>query len=118
MNLQVVFYRTETGSEPVRKWLKVLSKDEKKIIGTEIKTVQIGWSLGTPLLKKLDKDLWEIRCKLDNKIARIIITLYKDSIVLLHGFIKKSQKTPLKDLKLAKRRRDTYGHYCQCIAGR
>ena len=109
---RVIFYQTETGNEPVKEWLKGLSKDEKKIIGIEIKTVQIGWQvgcpLGTSLLRKLDKNLWEIRCNLDNKIARILFTLYKDSMVLLHGFIKKSQKTPLKDLHLAKRRRDAY----------
>lgn len=107
--LQVVFYRTENGNEPVRAWLKELPQNEKKIIGTEIKTVQIGWPLGMPLVRKLDKDLWELRCKLDNKIARVLFTLYKGSIVLLHGFIKKSQKIPAKDLELAKRRRDTYG---------
>lgn len=106
--LQVIFYRTENGNEPVREWLKELSKDERITIGTEIKTVQFGWPLGMPLVKKLDKDLWEIRCKLDNKIARVLFTLYQDSIVLLHGFIKKSQKIPIKDLELAKRRRDTY----------
>ncbi len=106
--LQVIFYRTESGNEPVREWLKELPKDERITIGTEIKTVQFGWPLGMPLVKKLDKDLWEIRCKLDNKIARVLFTLYQDSIVLLHGFIKKSQKIPLKDLELAKRRRDTY----------
>src|SRR4030042_3110896 len=101
----VIFYRTENNNEPVREWLRELSQEERKIIGIEIRTVQIGWPLGMPLVKKLDRDLWEIRCKLDNKIARVIFTMYKDSIVLLHGFIKKSQKTPIKDLDLAKRRR-------------
>lgn len=102
--LQIFFYRTEKGNESVREWLKELSHEDRKIIGEEIKTVQIGWLIGMPIVKKLDADLWEIRAKLDYRIARVIFTLYEKSIVLLHGFIKKSQKVPNRDLKLAKKR--------------
>ncbi|MCK4488043.1 MAG: type II toxin-antitoxin system RelE/ParE family toxin [Desulfobacterales bacterium] len=102
--IQVVFYRTETGIEPTREWLKGLSHSDRKIIGEDIKTVQFGWPLGMPLIKKLDTGLWEIRSRLDNRIARVIFTIYEEFIVLLHGFIKKSQKTPTSDLKLAKKR--------------
>lgn len=102
--LQIFFYRTETGNEPVREWLKELPREDRKIIGEEIKTVQFGWPIGMPLVKKLDANLWEIRAKLDYRIARVIFTLYEESIVLLHGFIKKSQKIPMRDLKLAKKR--------------
>ena len=90
--MQIFFYRTETGNEPVREWLKELPREDRKIIGEEIKTVQFGWPIGMPLVKKLDANLWEIRAKLDYRIARVIFTLYEESIVLLHGFIKKSQK--------------------------
>ena len=107
--LQVVFYRTNTGSEPVREWLKGLDKEERKIIGEDIKTVQLGWPLGMPLVRKVDKGLWEVRIQLDRKIARVLFTAYEGMMVLLHGFVKKSQKTPANDLKLAKQRMATLG---------
>ena len=102
--LPVVFYQTASQKEPVREWLKSLSKSDTKIIGEDIKTVQYGWPLGMPLVEKLDADLWEIRSKLDNRISRVLITVHLNSIVLLHGFIKKTQKIPQKDLQLAKKR--------------
>lgn len=102
--MKVVFYRTERGSEPVREWLKKLPREDRKIIGEEIKTVQFGWPIGMPLVRKLDAGLWEIRSKLGDRIARVIFTIYENFIVLLHGFIKNSQKIPINDLKLAKER--------------
>jgi phage-related protein len=102
--LQVVFYRTGAGSEPVREWLKSLNKEERKIIGEDIKTVQLGWPLGMPLVRKVDKGLWEVRIQLDRKIARILFTAHDGMMVLLHGFVKKSQKTPTTDLRLTKQR--------------
>lgn len=108
--LRVVFYRTEAGHEPVREWLKSLLKEEKRSIGEDIKTVQFGWPIGMPVVKKLGKGIWEVRTGLDNKISRILFTMHEESIVLLHGFIKKSNKTPREDLELAQRRlRDIKG---------
>jgi len=107
--LQVVFYKTDSGKEPVRDWLKELNKDDRKVIGEDIKTVQFGWPLGMPLVRKLEKGLWEVRIQLDNRIARILFTSHNGIMVLLHGFIKKSQKTPAKDLKVAKLRMATIG---------
>lgn len=102
--LRVVFYRSSSGNEPVRNWLKDLPKADKKIIGEDVKTVQFGWPLGMPLIRKLGPGLWEVRSQLDNRIARIIFTVDNDTMILLHGFIKKSQKTPKSDLELAKKR--------------
>ncbi|MFQ5633335.1 MAG: type II toxin-antitoxin system RelE/ParE family toxin [bacterium] len=102
--LQVVFYKTHSGNEPVRDWLKCLPRNEKKIIGEDIKTVQFGWPLGMPLIRKVDTRLWEVRSQLDNRLARVIFTVHGNFMVLLHGFIKKSQKTPKGDLELAKKR--------------
>ncbi len=102
--LQVVFYRTRKNNEPVREWLKELPRSERKIIGEDIKTVQFGWPIGMPLVRKVDVSLWEVRSKIDNRISRVIFTVYGEFIVLIHGFIKKSQKIPIKDLKLAKKR--------------
>jgi phage-related protein len=102
--LSVAFFRTETGREPVREWLKSLPREERRIIGEDIKTVQFGWPLGMPLVRKLDKALWEVRSRLPNRIARVIFTSGAGRMVLLHGFIKKSQKTPQEDLELARTR--------------
>ena len=100
--LKVVFYKTLLGNEPVREWLKKLSPDEKKIIGEDIKTVQFGWPLGMPLIRKLEPNLWEVRSHLHTKIARVIFTVLENNMILLHGFIKKSPKTPKEDIKLSK----------------
>ena len=102
--LQVVFYKSDSGNEPVRDWLKKLGKEDRRLIGGDIKTVQFGWPLGMPLVRKLEKDLWEVRIHLDSRIARILFTVHSNLMVLLHGFIKKSQKLPANDLKIAKRR--------------
>ncbi|MBF0571987.1 MAG: type II toxin-antitoxin system RelE/ParE family toxin, partial [Candidatus Omnitrophica bacterium] len=87
-----------------REWLSSLSKAEKKLIGEDIKTVQFGWPIGMPVVEKLDRDLWEVRTTLKSKISRVLFTFYEGQIVLLHGFIKKTQKTPAEDLELAKDR--------------
>lgn len=102
--LTVKFYASENGNEPVRDWLRSLTSAEKRTIGEDVKTVQFGWPLGMPLVRKLDKDLWEVRIHLIDKIARILFTVQGVEMVLLHGFIKKSQATPKEDLGLAKQR--------------
>ncbi len=102
--LSVVFFRTEAGNEPVREWLKELTIQERKIIGEDIKTVQFGWPLGMPLIKKIEPGLWEVRSRLVNKISRVIFTVMEGRIILLHGFIKKSQKLPEEDLRVSRQR--------------
>jgi phage-related protein len=104
LRLKVVFFRTERGSEPVREWLKSLSLGEKRIIGADIKTVQFGWPLGMPVVRKMEPGLWEVRSRLVDRIARVLFTVKDGTMVLLHGFIKKSDKTPLDDLALARQR--------------
>ena len=102
--MPVKFYRTGTGREPVREWLLGLGREDKKAIGEDIKTVQFGWPLGKPLVEKLARDIWEVRTDLDQRIARVLFTIHGELIVLLHGFIKKTQKTPPQDLAVARRR--------------
>ena len=102
--LDVRFFKTDGGTEPVRDWLLELSATDRKTIGEDIKTVQFGWPLGMPLVRKLDKDLWEVRIHLESRITRVLFTVSAGKIVLLHGFIKKSQATPKADLDLAKDR--------------
>ncbi|HEB99007.1 MAG TPA: type II toxin-antitoxin system RelE/ParE family toxin [Thiotrichales bacterium] len=104
MCFEVLFYRTESGREPVREWMKGLSRQEKRVIGGDIKTVQYGWPLGMPVVRKLEPGLWEIRSRLDRRIARILFTVVGKRIILLHGFIKKAQRTPQVDLRVARER--------------
>lgn len=99
--LTVIFYRSESQKEPVREWLKSLSQQDKKLIGEAIKTVQFSYPIGMPLVRKISTDLWEVRINLNNKIARVFFTIQNQSMILLHGFIKKSQKTPHQELEIA-----------------
>ncbi len=102
--LHVVFYRTSSGNEPGREWLRGLTREDRKAIGEDIKTAQYGWPLGMPLIRKLEPGLWEVRSRVTDGIARIVFTVDGGVMVLLHGFIKKSQKTPPAELKTARRR--------------
>ncbi|MFA7658098.1 MAG: type II toxin-antitoxin system RelE/ParE family toxin [Candidatus Gastranaerophilaceae bacterium] len=108
--LEVKFYSTMTGKMPVADWLNEFSEKDQKVIGKDIKTIQLGYPLGMPLVRALSNTggLKEIRCNISNgRIARIIFYVENDIIYLLHGFIKKTQKTPKNDLSLAiKRHKD------------
>lgn len=100
--LEVRFFASVGGSEPVREWLKSLPAIDRRTIGEDIKTVQFGWPLGMPLVRKVDKDLWEVRIHLTGRIARILFTVMGNVMVLLSGFIKKSQSIPQDELDLVR----------------
>jgi len=102
--LSVVFFVTAAGNEPVRDWLLGLAREDRRSVGFDIKTAQYGWPIGMPLIRKLEPGLWEVRSHLSAGIARVIFTVVGDTMVLLHGFVKKSQKTPAADLKTARQR--------------
>jgi len=102
--LSVVLYATATSNEPVRDWLLGLSPGDRRVVGFDIKTAQYGWPLGMPLIRKLEPGLWEVRSHVGDGIARVLFTVTGHTMVLLHGFVKKSQKTPAADLKTAKQR--------------
>lgn len=103
--LSAKFFQTGKGSEPVRDWLKDLPREEKKSIGADIMTVQFGWPIGMPLVRHLGDGIWEVRTNLPRgKIARVLFFMHGNAMILLHGFIKKTQKTPKEELELAKRR--------------
>ncbi|WP_240319459.1 type II toxin-antitoxin system RelE/ParE family toxin [Deinococcus wulumuqiensis] len=102
--LEVRFFRTSAGNEPVREWLKAMTREDRRAIGEDLKTAQFGWPLGMPLIRKLEKDLWEVRTSLEDGIARVLFTVQDNRMILLHGFIKKSQKTPKNELETAKKR--------------
>ena len=102
--IPVHFYQEESGKEPVREWLCELTINDRKIIGKNIRVVQIDWPVDGSLVKSLGKGLWEIRSRLENRIARIVFIFDDGRIVLLHGFIKKTQKTPKQEIELAQKR--------------
>jgi phage-related protein len=106
--LRVVFFKTDTGNEPVREWLKGLPKEDCKTIGTDILTVQYEWPVGRPLVDNLGDGVWEVRSRLDNRIARTLFAVVNQEIILLQGFIKKQQKAPADELELAKKRKRQY----------
>ena len=103
--LGVRFFRTISGTEPVRDWLRSLSAAERKAIGDEIRAVQFGWPIGMPLVRKIEAGLWEVRVGMPSGIARVFFSIHDQGAVLLHGFVKKSQKTPATDLAIARRRK-------------
>ncbi len=103
--IPVAFYRTAGGAEPVVDWLRSLPAEERRIIGTDLATVQFGWPIGMPLCRPLGSGLWEVRSTLPSRrIARVLFFVAGDRIGVVHGFIKKTQKTPANDLDLARRR--------------
>ena len=104
--VDALFYKTDRSNEPVREWLLSLSKSDRKIIGDDVLKVQYCWPIGKPLVGNLGDDLWEIRSRLGDRIARVIFCLEGRTMVLLHGFIKKTQKTPGHELDLATKRRN------------
>ena len=104
----MVFFKTDTRNQPVREWLKALPKEDCKTIGADIQTVQYAWPVGKPLVDNLGDGIWEVRSRLSNRIARTLFALIEEEIVLLHGFIKKQQKTPVDELDLAKKRKKQY----------
>jgi phage-related protein len=104
--LPAFFYRSDSGREPVRDWLLSLGAEDRKVIGEDIKDVEFSWPIGMPLVGFLGRDLWEVRSNLSGaRIARILFCIDKGRLVLLHGFIKKTQKTPQKEIELALRRK-------------
>jgi phage-related protein len=112
--LPAKFFRAEGGTEPVKDWLRTLAREDCRIIGSDIRDVEFSFPIGLPLCRSLSgyKDLWEVRSKLTGgRIARIIFYISKGEMILLHGFIKKSQKTPKQEIDLALKRKKEHEKY-------
>jgi len=104
--IPLVFFRTEMGAEPVREWLLDLPKSDRRIVGFGLKELEFGWPIGMPLCRPLGAGLFELRASLaSDRIARVIICVHDGELFALHGFIKKTRKTPASDLALARRRK-------------
>jgi phage-related protein len=90
----------------VRDWLKGLGERERPIIGQDLMGLQFRWPVGMPLCRPLGDGLWEVRSNCPgNRIDRLLFCLVDGRLVVLHGFIKKTQKTPDDDMQLARRRK-------------
>ena len=103
----VAFFRTNSGREPVRDWLKALDQDDRRIVGNDLQTLEYGWPVGMPLCRAIrsHKGLWEVRSNLSSgRIARVLFCVTGGRMVLLHAFIKKAQKAPARELNVAVKR--------------
>lgn len=104
-----MFYRTQGGTEVVRDWLRSLDEADRQAVGLDLMRVQYRWPVGMPLCRALGDGLWEVRTSLpSNRIARVLFSVQQGRILVLHGFIKKTQKTPADDMALARRRNREY----------
>ena len=105
IKIPLVFFASDAGNEPVRKWLRALPEPDRRVVGQDLMRVQWRWPVGMPLCRNLGGGLWEVRCSLaGNRIARVIFCLYEGQLLALHAFIKKTQKMPKDDLELATKR--------------
>ena len=103
--IPAAFFKSSQGNEPVREWLKEMSRDDRRLIGTDIRTVEYGWPIGMPSCRPMGAGLYEVRTSLSgNRIARVMFCISAGNLVLLHGLIKKTGKTPRGDLQLARKR--------------
>lgn len=103
--LTVAFYRSASGVEPVRDWLKAFPFEDRQTLGRDLRLIEMGWQIGMPLCRSFGGGLWEVRCSLaGNRIARIFFCVVQGNMVLLHGYVKKTQKTPRPEVDLARRR--------------
>jgi phage-related protein len=120
--IPVVFYRTQGGTEVVRDWLRSLDDADRQAVGLDLMRVQYRWPVGMPLCRALGDGLWEVRTSLpSNRIARVLFSAQQGRILVLHGFIKKTQKTPPDDRPLhgagtanLKNEGDRYGREEEC----
>ena len=105
IEIPIVFYRSPSGVEPVRDGLRSLPEGDRRTIGADLALVQVGWPVGMPLCRPLSGGLWEVRSDLPSRrIARLLFFVHEGRIGVVHGFIKKTQKTPPGDLELARKR--------------
>jgi phage-related protein len=99
------FFKTKSGSEPVRDFLKKLKAEERRMIGSDIAKIEYGWPIGMPAAKPLGGGLHEVRSNLPERIGRVFFYIDEaQQAILLHAIVKKTQKTPPGDIALARAR--------------
>lgn len=110
--LPASFFSSPAGNEPVREWLKGLNEKDRRTVGRDIAAAEYGWPIGMPVCRPMGQGLYEVRSNIaGGRIARVIFFVSGPNMILLHGFIKKSQRTPKSDLDLAARRMKEYKRY-------
>lgn len=103
--LPLQFWRSSAGREPTRDWFRQLDRDDRAVVGDDLRRIQFGWPVGMPLVRPLSGGLWELRSSFRSKReALVLFAVDAERIAVLHGFIKKTQKTPPRDLALARKR--------------
>jgi phage-related protein len=102
--LRCAFYQSSTGAEPVREWLRALNREIRLEIGSDIERVQWRWPISKPLVGTFGAGLYEVRTSVHGNIYRVLFCIVGDTMVLLHGFMKKTQKTPDREIELARGR--------------
>lgn len=104
--IPLVFYRSESGREPVRDWLRSIDRADRLEIGADLQRVQYRWPVGMPLCRPLGDGLWEVRTSLPSRtISRVFVFFHEETIYALHGIVKKTQATPPAALALARKRK-------------
>jgi phage-related protein len=104
--LPAIFYRSTGGKEPVREWLQRLDREDRRIVGTDIRTVELGWPIGMPVCRPVGNGVFEVRSTITNgRIARVLFCIHGGNMILLHAFVKKTQKTPSTELETALKRK-------------
>lgn len=85
-------------------WLLRLPREDRRAVGEDFKTVQFGWPVGMPLVRKLEPGLWEVRTRAGRGAARVVCTVEQGTMVLLHGLLKRSPKAPATEIAVARQR--------------
>lgn len=99
------FFESASGTKPLREWLLGLDQIDRQTIGKDIQKVEFGWPIGMPYCRPLGRGMWEVRSSISSgRIGRVIFAIRGGEMVLLHGFVKKTQKTPQPDIDLALQR--------------
>ncbi len=108
--MTIEFYKDESGSVPVKEFLDGLDiKMRQKMLRSVNALHDMGTSLRFPLSEPLGDGLFELRAQTNGNITRVIYFFFKgDRAVLTHGFVKKTQKTPAKEIKRAEKIRKDY----------
>jgi phage-related protein len=100
------FYELASGKKPVRDWIVSLDSVDRRAVGKDIQKVEFGWPIGMPYCRPLGHGLWEVRSDISSgRIARILFCIIDGDMILLNGFVKKSQKAPQQEIELALRRK-------------
>ena len=101
------FFTTQSGREPVQEFIRAEDQKARDKIYEVLTYLQTyGFHLPTPYLRRMSgtKHLWELRIKYQKQYRIFLARIDEQTIVLLHAIIKKTQKTPQRDLELARRR--------------